>query len=166
MLTLGKYPNHHAAQKGQFSIPYPANLDRQISAKTVQLQYHSMWKIDINTGLVSFPTTKKRYQVAEGTLSRRSIGVGDGVTFHNVTGTGSLQWLSLNYRVSKPLSKEPLAVFLTSTDECSDTGQSPRWRSPYPPQRRSANRHLEPEFQSRIPRYNPSSARSTPRRRQ
>jgi hypothetical protein len=42
------------------------------SAKTVTLQYHAMWKVDVNTGVVSYPTTKKRYATTDAEISRRS----------------------------------------------------------------------------------------------
>lgn len=40
-----------------------------ISAHTVTLQYHAMWKVDVNTGVVSYPTTKKRYEAEDAVLS-------------------------------------------------------------------------------------------------
>ena len=42
------------------------------SAKTVTLQYHAMWKVDVKTGVVSYPTTKKRYTMSDALVSRRS----------------------------------------------------------------------------------------------
>ena len=29
---------------------------------SVQIDYHSMWKVDVNTGVVSYPSTLKRYE--------------------------------------------------------------------------------------------------------
>lgn len=31
-----------------------------------------MWKVDVNTGVVSFPTTKKRYEAEDAVLSGRA----------------------------------------------------------------------------------------------
>jgi len=42
------------------------------SAKTVTLQYHAMWKLDVNTGVVSYPTAKKRYATRDAQVSRRA----------------------------------------------------------------------------------------------
>lgn len=42
------------------------------SAKTLTLDYHAMWKIDVNTGEVSYPTTKKRYEAENASLSGRA----------------------------------------------------------------------------------------------
>lgn len=36
------------------------------------LDYHTMWRIDVNTGVVSYPTTKKRYEAEEADLSGRA----------------------------------------------------------------------------------------------
>ncbi|KAB5525557.1 Arabinanase/levansucrase/invertase [Coniochaeta sp. 2T2.1] len=80
------------------------------SAKTVTLQYHAMWKVDVKTGVVSYPTTKKRYEISDVLVSRKSgssteghkIKVGEEMAFHNVTGTGARQWLSLHFTVNNP----------------------------------------------------------------
>ncbi|KAJ9160625.1 Arabinanase/levansucrase/invertase [Coniochaeta hoffmannii] len=83
------------------------------SAKTVTLQYHAMWKVDVNTGVVSYPTAKKRYATRDAQVSRRAssrnsagsshkIKRGDEIAFHNVTGTGSRQWVSLLYTANEP----------------------------------------------------------------
>lgn len=42
------------------------------SAKTVTLQYNSMWRVDVNTGVVSYPTTKKRYEAEDAIISGRA----------------------------------------------------------------------------------------------
>jgi hypothetical protein len=42
------------------------------SAKTVTLQYHAMWKVDPASGVVSYPTTKKRYEAEDAQLSGRA----------------------------------------------------------------------------------------------
>ncbi|KAI1484468.1 Arabinanase/levansucrase/invertase [Biscogniauxia mediterranea] len=102
----------------------PMNVDS--SAHTISLDYHSMWKVDVNTGVVSYPSTAKRYE-AEHTnlvgsavvrdcsecLSKRSVHqVTDTseLTFHNVTGTGSLQWLSFHYKVNNPEAGEAYII--------------------------------------------------------
>ncbi|ORY72065.1 Arabinanase/levansucrase/invertase [Pseudomassariella vexata] len=97
----------------------PMNINT--GAKTIQLQYHAMWKVDVNTGVVSYPATKKRYEAEDADLSGRSVvkgcdhclskrsvhqGYSSEVTFRNVTGTGSKQWLSFHYRVSNPEAGE------------------------------------------------------------
>ncbi|KAI5867826.1 carbohydrate-binding module family 35 protein [Durotheca rogersii] len=98
----------------------PMNID--VGSRSVTLDYHSMWKVDPNTGVVSYPTTQKRYEAEHAVLSGRTVvrdcntcaskrsvhGVGDAseVTFRNVTGTGSRQWLSFHYRVNNPEAGE------------------------------------------------------------
>lgn len=42
------------------------------SAKTVTLQYHAMWAVDVNTGVVTYPTSKKRYEAEDAELSGRA----------------------------------------------------------------------------------------------
>ncbi|PQE05727.1 glycosyl hydrolase family 43 protein [Rutstroemia sp. NJR-2017a BVV2] len=93
------------------------------SAKTLTLEYHSMWKVNVSTGIVSFPTVAKRHEAEHAELSGRAVGADcehcvskravygncnwlvsrhSTVTFHNVTGTGSPQWMSFQYTVSNP----------------------------------------------------------------
>lgn len=97
------------------------------SAKTVTLQYHAMWKVDVNTGAVSYPTATKRYAVEHARVSGRdeeskrtvnkrkfppqlestagshsAVKAGEEMVFRNITGTGSLQWLSFHYTVNNP----------------------------------------------------------------
>jgi hypothetical protein len=99
------------------------------SAKTVTLQYHAMWKVDVNTGAVSYPTATKRYVVEHARISGRdeeskrtvnkrklfptassrqqhgshfAVKAGEEMVFRNITGTGSLQWLSFHYTVNNP----------------------------------------------------------------
>lgn len=43
-----------------------------ISAKTVTLDYHSMWAVDVNTGELSFPSSKKQYKAEDAILSGRA----------------------------------------------------------------------------------------------
>lgn len=45
---------------------------RPCSAKSVTLDYHSMWAVDVNTGELSFPSTKKRYEAEEANLFGRA----------------------------------------------------------------------------------------------
>jgi hypothetical protein len=42
------------------------------SAKTLTLEYHSMWKVNVSTGVVSFPTVAKRYEAESAELSGRA----------------------------------------------------------------------------------------------
>ncbi|CZR60141.1 uncharacterized protein PAC_10037 [Phialocephala subalpina] len=88
------------------------------SAKTFSLQYHAMWKIDVGTGVVSYPTTKKRYEAEDAVITGRAavtscndciskravhrIGSDSQVTFQNVIGTGHPQWFSIHYSVNSP----------------------------------------------------------------
>ncbi|KAI4864827.1 carbohydrate-binding module family 35 protein [Hypoxylon rubiginosum] len=109
--------------KGGASSNYvwaPMNINA--GAHTVTIDYHTMWKVDPNTGVVSYPTTLKRYEAEHAVLSGRTVvkdcsncltkrsvhGVRDAseVTFHNVTGTGSRQWLSFHYKVNSPEAGE------------------------------------------------------------
>ncbi|KAI1473830.1 carbohydrate-binding module family 35 protein [Daldinia eschscholtzii] len=109
--------------KGGASSNYVwAPLNINAGSHSVQIDYHSMWKVDVNTGAVSYPSTLKRYEAEHAVLSGRTVvkdcseclskrsvhGVGDSseVTFHNVTGTGSRQWLSFHYRVTNPEAGE------------------------------------------------------------
>ncbi|XXH05913.1 hypothetical protein Hte_012355 [Hypoxylon texense] len=93
--------------KGGASSNYvwaPMNINA--GAHTVTIDYHSMWKVDVNTGVVSYPTTLKRYEAEHAVLSGRTVRDASEVTFHNVTGTGALQWLSFHYKVSNPEAGE------------------------------------------------------------
>ncbi|KAI1379705.1 carbohydrate-binding module family 35 protein [Hypoxylon crocopeplum] len=109
--------------KGGASSNYvwaPMNINA--GAHTITIDYRSMWKVDINTGVVSYPTTQKRYEAEHAVLSGRTVvkdcsdcvskrsvhGVSDAgeVAFHNVTGTGSRQWLSFHYKVNNPEAGE------------------------------------------------------------
>ncbi|XDG07677.1 hypothetical protein ABKA04_007292 [Annulohypoxylon sp. FPYF3050] len=99
-----------------------APMEIDSSAHTVTIDYHSMWKVDVNTGVVSYPSTAKRYEAEHAVLSGRTVvrdcnecltkravhGIGDSseVTFRNVTGTGARQWLSFHYRVNNPEAGE------------------------------------------------------------
>ncbi|RYC62230.1 hypothetical protein CHU98_g3977 [Xylaria longipes] len=80
----------------------PMNINA--GAKTIQLDYHAMWKVDVKTGAVSYPSTLKRYE------ANRSIISGRNVTFHNVTGTGSLQWLAFHYQINNPEAGEAYVI--------------------------------------------------------
>ncbi|KAJ4414595.1 hypothetical protein N0V82_007837 [Gnomoniopsis sp. IMI 355080] len=88
------------------------------SAHTVTLQYHAMWAVDVNTGVVSYPTTKKRYEAEDALLSGAAsvmrcehcvskravhkVSRDSEITFHNVSGTGSLEWYAFKYHASHP----------------------------------------------------------------
>ena len=62
------------------------------SAKTVTLQYHSMWKVDPNTGVVSYPSTKKRYEAPDALLSGRAgkflLAVRQNIKYRLIPSTG------------------------------------------------------------------------------
>ncbi|KAI9048980.1 hypothetical protein LZ554_006829 [Drepanopeziza brunnea f. sp. 'monogermtubi'] len=92
------------------------------TAHTVALEYHAMWKVDVTTGEVSWPTTKKRYEAeaaaisgraaikdCQGCISKRSVHQIDTqsqVVFQNITGTGKPQWLALHYTVNDAAAGE------------------------------------------------------------
>ncbi|EEB96858.1 hypothetical protein MPER_03930 [Moniliophthora perniciosa FA553] len=48
----------------------PFKIDNE--SKKVKLQYHSMWKVDPETGVVSFPSTKKRYEAEDAHIKLNS----------------------------------------------------------------------------------------------
>jgi hypothetical protein len=84
--------------------------------KTVTLEYHAQWKIDVNTGVVSTPTQKRRYEAEHAEIVGRAavaecdrclnkrgvekITSDSAVTFHNVTGLGGRQWVQFHYSKS------------------------------------------------------------------
>ncbi|KAI1291046.1 glycosyl hydrolase [Xylaria venustula] len=70
------------------------------SGKTVTLDYHAMWAVDVKTGTISSAKADKRYQVNH-LLSKRTAGGSTEITFRNVTGTGSMQWLAFDYTANK-----------------------------------------------------------------
>ena len=39
---------------------------------SVTLDYYAMWKVDVSTGVVSYPSTKKRYVAKDAILSGRA----------------------------------------------------------------------------------------------
>ncbi|KAF2187497.1 carbohydrate-binding module family 35 protein [Zopfia rhizophila CBS 207.26] len=83
--------------------------------KRVTLEYHAQWKIDVNTGEVSFPSQKRRYEAEHAEISGRAavadcaqclskrgvhkIASDSEITFRNVTGLGGRQWVQFYYRV-------------------------------------------------------------------
>ncbi|KAL9095072.1 MAG: hypothetical protein Q9165_002674 [Trypethelium subeluteriae] len=78
-------------------------------AKTIALQYYSMWKVDPNTGVVSTPSSSAKYSASVASVSGRaavsarsvvSLSPGDEITFSNVTAVGGTQWVKLLYDVS------------------------------------------------------------------
>ncbi|KAJ8125061.1 hypothetical protein O1611_g8579 [Lasiodiplodia mahajangana] len=109
--------------KGGASSNYvwlPIQVDS--STKRPTLQYHAMWKIDVATGVVSFPSTKKRYEARDASIqaisgttensdniakrSVQKINPNREAVFYNVTGTGAPQWLSFHYTVNDPQAGE------------------------------------------------------------
>ncbi|KAJ9144135.1 Glycosyl hydrolase family 43 protein [Pleurostoma richardsiae] len=113
----------------------PMSVDT--NSHTVTLQYHSMWKVDVNTGVVSYSSSNKRYEAEDAVLSGRStvipcghcvskravhkISPGSEVTFRNVTGTGAFQWLTFHYNVNDP---EAGQAHITLNDDVVPTNLS------------------------------------------
>ncbi|KAF4636355.1 hypothetical protein G7Y89_g1727 [Cudoniella acicularis] len=95
---------------------------REKTAKTFTLQNHAMWKVDATTGVVSFPTTARRYEAEDAVISgpraimpcdkcisKRSVNKitsESEITFYNITGTGKPQWFSFHYTVNNPSEGE------------------------------------------------------------
>uniref|UniRef100_A0A0W0GF65 Galactan-beta-galactosidase n=1 Tax=Moniliophthora roreri TaxID=221103 RepID=A0A0W0GF65_MONRR len=96
-------------------VPFTIDND----SKKITLQYYPMWKVDPKTGVVSFPTTRKRYEAEHADLKLRSRAAiigrcedcaskqavhrmhsGDEVTFYNVTGLGKLEYVTFHYTVT------------------------------------------------------------------
>ncbi|KAK2761271.1 hypothetical protein FQN54_001793 [Arachnomyces sp. PD_36] len=96
------------------------------SNPSVTLDYHEMWSIDPLTGVVSTPSTRTRYEAEQGRLSGRStitecshciskravhdIRSGSEVTFDNVSGSGSSEWVSFHYTVNDPTAGEAYVI--------------------------------------------------------
>ncbi|KAI9696512.1 MAG: hypothetical protein M1820_008140 [Bogoriella megaspora] len=100
----------------------PMNVNT--GAKTVTLQYYSMWKVDPNTGVVSTSASSSKYPVTSASISRRdtlsersvaNLAAGDEVTFSNVTAAGGTQWVKLLYSVSNPENGE-VHVFVNNEE--------------------------------------------------
>ncbi|KAI1123616.1 carbohydrate-binding module family 35 protein [Nemania abortiva] len=91
-------------------------LPIQVDSSTKQptLQYHAMWKIDVGTGVVSYPSMKKRYEARDASVRAISadmilatkVNSDREAVFYNVTGTGARQWLSFHYTVNDPEAGE------------------------------------------------------------
>jgi hypothetical protein len=96
------------------------------SNASVTLDYYEMWSIDPQTGVITTPSSKKRYEAEQGRLSGRStvtdcdhciskravhnIRSGSEVTFDNVSGRGSSEWVSFHYTVSNPTAGEAYII--------------------------------------------------------
>lgn len=39
------------------------------SNKSLALDYHAMWKVDVDTGMLSYPTAKKIYEAEDGIIT-------------------------------------------------------------------------------------------------
>ena len=96
-------------------------------AKTVMLQYYSMWKVNPTTGVVSTPSSATKYPASGASISGRAainaqsvvnLGPGDEVTFSNVTAVGGTQWVKLLYNVN---DREAGEVHLLVNDEPTRT---------------------------------------------
>ncbi|KAK6538427.1 hypothetical protein TWF694_010012 [Orbilia ellipsospora] len=88
------------------------------SAHTVTLQYHAMWRVDVNSGVVSYPTNSKRYDAELAKLSGRAaittcescvskravhqVDISSDVTFTGLIGQDKAQWVSIHYKVNDP----------------------------------------------------------------
>lgn len=93
----------------------PINVDA--AGKKISLEYHAQWKIDVGTGEVQVPNSKRRYEAEDAVLrgrarqgacahcvSKRGVHAFDDestVTFRNVTGLGGLQWVQMHYKVEE-----------------------------------------------------------------
>ncbi|KAM3075048.1 hypothetical protein ACMFMF_005730 [Clarireedia jacksonii] len=79
------------------------------SNKTLTLEYHSMWKVDVSTGIISFPTVAKRYEAEHAKLSGCATisHCAHCIRKRAVYGsTGSPQWISFHYTVNNPKAGE------------------------------------------------------------
>lgn len=115
---------------GSTYVWLPINVDS--SNKTLSLDYHAMWKVDVNTGVVTFPAAGKRYIGQEARVSKRGfsngeqnstqtnvdytlilllVAPGEEITFRNITGGGKRQWVVFNYMVSNPEGNLPNCPF-------------------------------------------------------
>lgn len=102
----------------------PMKVDEQ--GKRVTLEYHAQWKIDVNTGEVSVPSQKRRYEAEEAAISGRAavahcdhclnkrgvhqMSSDSMVTFRNVTGLGGPQWVQFHYRMQNRMMGEAHVV--------------------------------------------------------
>ncbi|KAF3762846.1 family 43 glycoside hydrolase [Cryphonectria parasitica EP155] len=106
------------------------------SAGTLTLDYYSMWTIDTSTGVVSTPSTKKRYEAEDAEvsgaavqnceicLSKRhvyQIKEQNEVIFRNVTGTGDKEWVTLHYTVNDHTAGD---AYIVVNDESMPTNIS------------------------------------------
>lgn len=75
-LRLGAY--EHQRGVGRFRLSCVLSTDWILDwlilrrAHTVTIDYHSMWKVDVKTGVVSYPSTLKRYEAEHAVLSGRT----------------------------------------------------------------------------------------------
>ncbi|OCL06395.1 carbohydrate-binding module family 35 protein [Glonium stellatum] len=76
----------------------PITVDSK--SKNVTLDYHAQWKIDVETGEVSFPSLKRRYEAEDAEIRGRAIDASSEIIFRNVTGLGGRQWVQFHYRVN------------------------------------------------------------------
>ncbi|CAG8978851.1 hypothetical protein HYALB_00008506 [Hymenoscyphus albidus] len=99
-------------------------------AKTLTLDYHAMWKVDVKTGVVSFPAAGKRYAALDAERSGNSVArkrsvhrvdSSSGLVFRNITGTGKKQWVSFHYTVN---SQEAGDAFIMVNEETRPTNIS------------------------------------------
>ncbi|EMR63395.1 putative galactan -beta-galactosidase protein [Eutypa lata UCREL1] len=105
-------------------------MDIDTGSHSITLQYHESWKVDVKTGAVSYPSTLKRYEAEDAGLSGKAVSSDSEVTFHNVTGTGSLQWFAFHYKVNDPEAGE---AYIYVNDEPAVNISSLNHRAGYHP---------------------------------
>ncbi|KAK7757532.1 hypothetical protein SLS62_000547 [Diatrype stigma] len=121
-------------------------MDINAGSHSITLQYHASWKVDVSTGAVTYPNTLKRYEAADAKLSGKAVvrrcedcaskrsvhevSSDSEVTFHNVTGTGALQWFAFHYRVNDPAAGE---AYIYVNDEPAVNVSSLNHRAGYHP---------------------------------
>lgn len=107
------------------------------SAGTLHLDYLSMWTIDVSTGVVSIPSTKKRYEAehakilgraavrdCKDCMSKRHVHGIDSesqVVFHNVSGTGEKEWATFHYTIGNEHAGE---AYILVNDQAVPTNLS------------------------------------------
>ncbi|KAK4109842.1 carbohydrate-binding module family 35 protein [Canariomyces notabilis] len=98
----------------------PIQVDSR--TKRATLEYHAMWKVDVETGIVSYPTPRRHYKAQDASVrevpgltypgdrstkrSMQKVSSDLEAVFYNVTGTGAPQWFSIQYTVNDPEAGE------------------------------------------------------------
>jgi hypothetical protein len=97
----------------------------------VTLQDLAMWTVDLDTGVVSVPSTGKRYEAEHAEISGRAsitncehciskrgvhkIDPSSHVTFKEVNGTGEAQWVSMHYTTEQPYAGSAYVIINDET---------------------------------------------------